>query len=343
MPYLVITHQDELIDRREFSGPLTVGRAHECEIAIRDILLSRKHLTIRPIGAGWEVCDLGSKNGTALNGEQIEGAKRLQDGDSIRAGKSRLVFFASILSMDDASEPMPIRQRPADPREALANTVASYTISADGDEPIPLDTGGFPSPRPAPRYPAIYERAEIHSLLTTIASSSWDSIYAASRQVTTPVHTPAALDDSPRRGLRRPRSPVDLSLQVCVAMDQATAAPSSHPEKPRKRHRRLTFMAIAVWGAVLVLGAAIFTFSRDPDSRRAAADMIGRPSTPSATTGNPIEANPSVLFPQLSAPTRLPGSRPEISETQARQLIREWIDARLSQCRSLVVRLQAAP
>jgi len=43
MPYLIFSANGDEIDRRELSEPVIIGRAPDCTICIRDILLSRKH------------------------------------------------------------------------------------------------------------------------------------------------------------------------------------------------------------------------------------------------------------------------------------------------------------
>ena len=43
-----------------------VGRSPECDVAVRDLLLSRTHCRIEPAGHGWKVVDLNSRNGTGL-------------------------------------------------------------------------------------------------------------------------------------------------------------------------------------------------------------------------------------------------------------------------------------
>ena len=94
MAYLIFFGNDHEMDRRDLSGPVVVGRAHESDIAIRDILLSRKHCRIEPAGEGWAVTDLGSKNGTYVGNKQIA-RHQLNDGDEVRLGRIKMTFHAS--------------------------------------------------------------------------------------------------------------------------------------------------------------------------------------------------------------------------------------------------------
>jgi hypothetical protein len=69
-----------------------VGRSRECDVRIDDTNASRRHCEIVQSGpTTWEVADLGSTNGTELNGRRIERAP-LTDGDRITVGETALVF-----------------------------------------------------------------------------------------------------------------------------------------------------------------------------------------------------------------------------------------------------------
>lgn len=71
----------------------SIGRASECTIPIRDRYLSRKHAEILSVGANWILKDLGSANGTYLNGARVEKDTRLTPGDRIRLGDTEIVFM----------------------------------------------------------------------------------------------------------------------------------------------------------------------------------------------------------------------------------------------------------
>jgi len=64
---------------------LVVGRDPGCELAIEDPRVSKRHAHLRWSGGGWTIEDLGSKNGTAVNGQPVEGTE-LRDGDAISFG-----------------------------------------------------------------------------------------------------------------------------------------------------------------------------------------------------------------------------------------------------------------
>jgi DNA-binding CsgD family transcriptional regulator len=74
---------------------LTLGSKPSNDIAIpTDRQLSRLHAVFARYRAGWCVRDLGSRNGTFVNGQRIWQERALDNGDEIRAGGSRFVYRA---------------------------------------------------------------------------------------------------------------------------------------------------------------------------------------------------------------------------------------------------------
>ena len=80
--------------RRLMVGPrgATLGRSRECEIVVDDANVSRQHAELRPRGGAWVVTDLGSTNGTRLNGRTIHGPEVVRPGDEIEIGASVITF-----------------------------------------------------------------------------------------------------------------------------------------------------------------------------------------------------------------------------------------------------------
>jgi hypothetical protein len=63
---------------------LIIGRDDRCDLVIADRQVSRHHARISLEGDGYILTDLGSKNGTFLNGQELEEPHILQDGDEIQ-------------------------------------------------------------------------------------------------------------------------------------------------------------------------------------------------------------------------------------------------------------------
>jgi pSer/pThr/pTyr-binding forkhead associated (FHA) protein len=82
--------------KEELTSPRVVlGRSRTCDVHIADVNVSRRHAEIRQEGATYWIVDLGSTNGTQLNGKRVE-RERLRDGDTITLGSSEVVFGRSL-------------------------------------------------------------------------------------------------------------------------------------------------------------------------------------------------------------------------------------------------------
>jgi hypothetical protein len=113
---------------------VTVGRGTTNDIAVpSDPELSRVHAILEPLAEGWCVRDVGSSNGTFVNGERIWSAQPLRGGDEIRAGRTRLVYRGASVADDDtitrtASPPPPLTRREHDVLVALCRPVLSADL-----------------------------------------------------------------------------------------------------------------------------------------------------------------------------------------------------------------------
>lgn len=74
----------------------TIGRAPESDFVLPDPILSRCHAEIERRADGYYIVDRGSRNGTFVNDAPVLGARRLQDGDVLRAGESLLTFVDAL-------------------------------------------------------------------------------------------------------------------------------------------------------------------------------------------------------------------------------------------------------
>ena len=71
-------------------GETLLGRSPYCSIVLSDARCSREHAAIRVTAAGPTIQDLGSRNGTRVNGELLTGVKQLAPGDRIEIGSQRI-------------------------------------------------------------------------------------------------------------------------------------------------------------------------------------------------------------------------------------------------------------
>jgi FHA domain len=99
-------------------GEFLIGRSSECSLSLDDALVSRRHACIHVDAAGATLEDLGSRNGVGVNGERIEGTRKLAHMDRVQVGSHELIVIE--LSSD-------LAPRRADPRSA---TLAGITFDA---------------------------------------------------------------------------------------------------------------------------------------------------------------------------------------------------------------------
>ena len=84
--------------------PVTVGKSDSSSIRITsDPSLSRAHAVFERLGSIWCDRDLGSKNGTIVNGRTVTGQQALHDGDEVRLSRTRIVYRSSDEGADQSA------------------------------------------------------------------------------------------------------------------------------------------------------------------------------------------------------------------------------------------------
>lgn len=112
MPRLVIHAGDGLgRDQALGAGECVVGRGPGADFTVEDVGLSRRHFRIVASAGTWSLEDLGSTNGTFLNGRRTTRAA-LKDGDVVRAGTTEWRFVQKdMLGGARPAAPVPTRRR----------------------------------------------------------------------------------------------------------------------------------------------------------------------------------------------------------------------------------------
>lgn len=72
---------------------LTIGRAIDCDVVVDDASVSRKHAVIRWSGEHGVLVELGSSNGTFINGHRMKERWTLRDGDNVAIGDSAFTYL----------------------------------------------------------------------------------------------------------------------------------------------------------------------------------------------------------------------------------------------------------
>lgn len=149
-------------------GPkFLIGRSAKCHLRPRSDLVSKLHCIIEISETGVVLNDLGSTNGTLLNGKRVEGTAKLTNGDLLRVGtllftikvKGRTALDPASNSGSDSDVMQWLLEDPADPDNGMIDPAAGntmigrstpeglikYRVDAEKDRPTPKsDPAGDP-------------------------------------------------------------------------------------------------------------------------------------------------------------------------------------------------------
>jgi transcriptional regulator with GAF, ATPase, and Fis domain len=123
--YLVIRQGSRWSDvfRLQPDQRLLIGRSSQCAIVVPDDRSSRQHAEIFCDAGKWHVRDLGSRNGTTVDGKIIDGPHRLEPGQTIQVAACRVSFADSLKSAFPES---------ADPKDPVSPQSDQATQAIDG-------------------------------------------------------------------------------------------------------------------------------------------------------------------------------------------------------------------
>ncbi len=189
---------------------VTIGRTPECDVILYDTGVSRKHARILEIGGAFFVEDMGSSNGTLVNGSKVE-RQLLHEGDAIGLGPVLLNFSA-------------IELGPAAPAETASGDGAHTRIVSVAELKRSRNKGVALLPKGSTRAQVVEMGGKKTGVIPIVRLPD---------QNTTP--TPVAGGDVGASGLaRRPRGPItDIDLEPAPK-----DAPGLHPLLARFTERR---------------------------------------------------------------------------------------------------------
>ena len=248
--YLVLQAVDRWSDVFRLSAPAeaVIGRASSGQIVLRSDQASRKHARVTWSGGGadvkgWHIEDLGSRNGTFVNGERLQQPRPLRDGDVIEVAGFFIHFSRTIEGGSRASEGPP---RP-DSAAAAHATDDQITMEVDPESITDRRRHSRYLHGPPPRHDQVgasgpllklaFELARCDSLtdavettleqLTKHRNVDVAGIYAWNAEATRNPPAPAdfplvATRQSGNHGYRRP--PESLASAVCSDDGQAILA-----------------------------------------------------------------------------------------------------------------------
>jgi predicted component of type VI protein secretion system len=128
-------------------GELTLGRSGYASIVVNNPLTSREHALVRLTGGLLELVDLGSKNGTYVNGSRISGTVPLAAGDRVKVGTDLIEVLRA-----SAQDPTQLRA-PTQPgrtrlEEGETDTTIHHQRSLDLAEKL-MESAQSPGEHPA--------------------------------------------------------------------------------------------------------------------------------------------------------------------------------------------------
>ena len=152
---------------------LLIGRAEECDVRPLSEEVSRRHCAVHTGPAEVWVEDLGSRNGTFVNGEKIAGKIRVKDGDIIRVGSLELKVSctepaAKAGSDDDVSRWLMADDQPAGMHDS------TQTLDGSARAPSTTDSGSFITGIAAPPAGGAGDSTQ-----TSVGASALDALKAA--------------------------------------------------------------------------------------------------------------------------------------------------------------------
>src|SRR5258706_9899095 len=86
-------------------GEYVIGRRSDCQIFVPDMRVSRQHARLWKDGEGWTLEDLGSNNGTFINGVRLQQATTLRHDDEILIANNRIRVEAREATTDTKLPP----------------------------------------------------------------------------------------------------------------------------------------------------------------------------------------------------------------------------------------------
>jgi two-component system, cell cycle response regulator len=120
--YLVVLAGDRVGEMVKVGPGLIIGRGNASSFQVSDQGVSRMHLRVTPNPEGGIMAvDLGSRNGTYINGQRLNGSMALGDGDKIHIGSTAILKFSYADNLDESFQRDMYKAALKDPLTRLYN------------------------------------------------------------------------------------------------------------------------------------------------------------------------------------------------------------------------------
>ncbi|HEY7126897.1 MAG TPA: FHA domain-containing protein [Ktedonobacterales bacterium] len=162
---------------------VTLGRAAACDLVIQDSSISRRHAQIlRQEDGFFYAQDLGSQNGTALNGQRLTAPRRLAEGDTLTLGTIPLRFVSSPIPTEreqaQAEDSLLPPQLPAEPATAAAPASGEAASPARKSRVLSTPVRGREGPNPLRLPSRALQPEEVSGAASDVPSASEEAVVA---------------------------------------------------------------------------------------------------------------------------------------------------------------------
>jgi predicted component of type VI protein secretion system len=173
MPFLIVRSGARAGERIEVTEELVVGREN-ADVTLEDEEVSRRHLAVRPHDDGVELEDLGSTNGTFVDGARLSASVVISETARVMLGETELEIEVEVPEPEVDPGATRLHERPAVPDATVVRPTpvappATAAHSAPA-EPAPPERAPAPPAQPEPA-PAPVARAEPPLAAPTTASA----------------------------------------------------------------------------------------------------------------------------------------------------------------------------
>lgn len=192
---------------------ITIGRAPSNDVALSgDQLASRRHALIRFDGVNFTIRDVGSANGTYINGVELRAPTPLRNGDHIGVGEHEIVFFT--LGANEAAEPTTTTIAPPESLDQPYGETVPVPGMADTLEPSsPWATRGD-SGTVASSIPVVEETADDEVDIATGTGGQYEATTTPEEAIVTVTVPPQTVPPADVPGPVWPAAPVQPVIDI---------------------------------------------------------------------------------------------------------------------------------
>ncbi len=255
--------------------PLTIGRTPDNQLVVNDAKASSHHAEIRPDGQGYSITDLGSTNGTFVNGQRLipHMARQLNNGDAIRIGDTQYNYegatgssnpqYASTVYAGPGQsggfdQTIPAAPPPAQPQSTAygANAMPGYQSPSSSPNYPPYGAGTPAQPPQAP-YQASGAQPAYPPAQPLYQAPGAPSPYPGAQPAYPPPQSSPGYPP-PQSYTPPPSVPPGYQAQPSYPppMSQSapgTALPGYSPAAPQQPKRRPVGMVVLIVAVVIIL------------------------------------------------------------------------------------------